>query len=53
MLSSRRIQLYILLVKSPSSDVLAAFRELVADGVEVYIGTEERSLIDSPSKDAT
>jgi hypothetical protein len=53
MVSSRRIQLYILLVKSPSSDVLAAFRELVADGVEVYIGTEERSLMDSPSKDAT
>ncbi|KAJ7896385.1 hypothetical protein B0H14DRAFT_3612445 [Mycena olivaceomarginata] len=52
MVSSRHIQLHIL-VKSPSSDVLAAFRELVADSVEVYIGTEERSLIDSPSKDAT
>ncbi|KAJ7896345.1 hypothetical protein B0H14DRAFT_3612341 [Mycena olivaceomarginata] len=53
MVSSRRIQLHMLLVKSPLSNVLAVFRELVADGVEVYIGTEERSLIDSLSKDAT
>jgi hypothetical protein len=51
--SSRRIQLRVIFLEPPSSDVLAAFRELVAHGVEVYIDTEERSLIDSPSKDAT
>ncbi|KAJ7302093.1 hypothetical protein DFH08DRAFT_906039 [Mycena albidolilacea] len=46
---SRRIQLRILDVKVPPAEVLAAFREAIVDGAEVYIGTEECNFMNSPS----
>ncbi|KAJ7896312.1 hypothetical protein B0H14DRAFT_3425669 [Mycena olivaceomarginata] len=45
---SRRIQLRILDVKVPPAEVLAAFREAIVDGAEVYIGTEECNFMNSP-----
>jgi hypothetical protein len=48
--TTRRIQLRVHLYGSLSTDVLASFRKLVADGVQIYIGTEERNLIDRPGE---
>jgi hypothetical protein len=50
---SRRIQFRILNVEVPPPDVLAALRELVVDGEEIYIGTRECNFLDSPSEEAT
>ncbi|KAJ7302073.1 hypothetical protein DFH08DRAFT_1089973 [Mycena albidolilacea] len=50
---SRRIQLRILKFEVPPADVLAAFRELVVDGGEIYIGTQKCNFLDSPSEEAT
>ncbi|KAJ6510693.1 hypothetical protein C8R45DRAFT_1068649 [Mycena sanguinolenta] len=45
-LSTRHIQLHIVhITVSPPADVLDACRELIRDGVEIYIGTEEHNFV--------
>jgi aryl-alcohol dehydrogenase-like predicted oxidoreductase len=52
-LSARRTQLRVVHVKLthdlrsliPAGDILAAFRELAADGMELYIGTERHNYV--------
>ncbi|KAJ6510695.1 hypothetical protein C8R45DRAFT_1161560 [Mycena sanguinolenta] len=43
--STRRIQLHIVPIELPSVDVMAAFRQLVDDGLDIYIGTEEHNCL--------
>jgi hypothetical protein len=51
---SRRIQLHIPNVELfPAADVLAAFREVVVDGAEIHISTQECNFLDSPSQEPT
>jgi hypothetical protein len=51
-LSTRRFQFHISSVTEPPVDVLAALRELAADGIKIYIGTRERNFVDLPSEGA-
>ncbi|KAF7361481.1 F-box domain-containing protein [Mycena sanguinolenta] len=44
-ISTRRIQLHLPGVKAPPEAVLAAFRQLVVDGIQIYIGSEESNLV--------
>ncbi|KAF7361490.1 F-box domain-containing protein [Mycena sanguinolenta] len=39
--STRRMQLGILSTDMPAADVVTAFRQLVSDGLDIYIGTKE------------
>ncbi|KAJ7218877.1 hypothetical protein B0H12DRAFT_327177 [Mycena haematopus] len=45
--STRRMQLHIVPVELPPADIIDAFRQLVVEGVDIHIGTEELNSLDS------